>query len=169
MTSCHHPLSAHAHARRSRDARLHICMQVGYSCTCNNASVLPRLQVCMHGCIYACKSCTTAYTHARLHVRMQESTCACTAASAPQSLLTSAAGKQRVSSIVLLSAFLPVSLMPSYVVAVLQLVLVPGGLRLLRSQYPCCYVEGVHLSSAAVQRCVSAKFCNSALPFSVYG
>ena len=89
--------------------------------------------------------------------------------SASQFLLTSAAGKQCVSSIVSLSAFLPVSLMPSYVVAVLQLVLVPGGLRLLRSQYPCCYVEGIHLSSAAVQRCVSAKFCNSAFSFSVYG
>ena len=81
VTSCHHPLSAHAHARRSRDARLRICMQVGYSCTCSSVSVLDRLQAYMQGCTYACKNCATAYTHARLNVRMQESTCACMVAS----------------------------------------------------------------------------------------
>ena len=95
VTSCPHPFCAHAHARRneceeilrdacmqklgrrSGEARLRICTRVGYSCTCSSARVLDRLQVYMRGCTSACEKCATACTHARLYVRVQESTCAC--------------------------------------------------------------------------------------------
>ena len=88
MTSCHHPLSAHTYARLNESeeifAKSRLDDQQKQDCTyaCKLATrVHAIMQVCLTGCRCTCKVAHMQARTGRLHIRMQESTCACKAAS----------------------------------------------------------------------------------------